>query len=131
MMADRFDIRTLRRPLLLGLIAGLILFGCVQKRSDSNLQPNPVGDSIPADSLTIELSGRNAVSVFNLLRSSHGVEFKSSAIGLFIQSIDSVRNSQTHFWTYTVNDTTPQVACDRCYTRAGDRVVWHYRKIGR
>ncbi len=131
MMADNFEIRTLWRPLLLGLIAGLVLFGCVQKRSDSNSQPSPTADSIAADSLTIDLAGLDSVTVFDLLRSSHGVEVKSSAIGLFVRGIDSVMNSQTHFWTYTVNDTVPQVACDRCLTRTGDRVVWHYRKSGR
>jgi hypothetical protein len=131
MVTTRLHKRALPGLLLIGLVAGLILFGCVEKRSNNSSQPGSGADSTKADSLTIELTGLDSVTVFDLLRTTHAIEFKSSAIGLFVRGIDSVMNSQSHFWTYTVNDTTPQIACDRCLTRTGDRVLWHYRKSSR
>jgi hypothetical protein len=82
-----------------------------------------------SDSLTIILGGRDSVSVLSLLEEDHRVETKASAIGLFVTCIDSLENSMYAYWLYSVNDTMPQVSCDKMITRIGDRVVWHYRKI--
>lgn len=126
MLKDTNRMHTQLRRLLPILTAGLVLVGCVQKRSDNNRQADT--GAAPSDSLTIELAGLDSVTVFDLLRSSHAVEFKNTAMGLFVRGIDSVMNSQTHFWTYSVNDSVPQIACDRYVTRTGDRVRWHYRR---
>jgi hypothetical protein len=81
-----------------------------------------------ADSVTVALSGVDSVSVFDLLKKNHTVDYHSTMAGVFVTGIDSVENSQRAYWIYTVNDTTPQVAADKMLTRDGDRVIWHLRK---
>ncbi len=80
------------------------------------------------DSVTITLTGVDSVSVLDLLKQSHQVLFRQSAMGSFVTSIDSIAGSHGAFWVYSVNDTTPEVACDKMITRSGDKVVWHLRK---
>ena len=82
-----------------------------------------------SDSVVIELVGINSTTVFELLRERHQVEFKSSALGVFVTAIDSVENSSGAYWIYTVNDSVPQVACDKCMIQNGDTVKWHFRKM--
>jgi hypothetical protein len=81
-----------------------------------------------ADSVTVALSGVDSVSVFDLLKRNHAVDYRSTMAGVFVTGIDSVENSQQAYWIYTVNDTSPQVAADKMLTHDGDRVVWHFRK---
>jgi hypothetical protein len=82
------------------------------------------------DSVTIELTGADSATVFDLLKARHRVDYLSTAGGVFVKSIDSVANGTSVFWIYSVNDTNPKVAADRMLTRTGDRVVWHFRKMG-
>lgn len=81
------------------------------------------------DSVVIELVGIDSTTVFELLKQHHQVDFKSSALGVFVTAIDSVENSSGAYWIYTVNDSTPQVACDKFLTESGDTVKWHFRKM--
>ena len=48
-------------------------------------------------------------------------------MGVFVTGIDSVQGGGNAFWIYMVNDTTPKIASDKMFTRAGDRVVWRLR----
>ncbi len=88
-----------------------------------------VSGLVAPDSVVIELAGIDSMTVFDLLRERHQVEFKSSALGVFVTAIDSVENSSGAYWIYTVNDSTPNVACDKCMTQNGDVVMWHFRKM--
>jgi hypothetical protein len=95
------------------------------RRSDDN------SDAASAkDSVLVELTGHGYLSVLELLRKSHQVDYKSSSMGVFVTGIDSIENSADHFWLYSVNDTMPKIACDRLITRQGDRVRWHFRSVG-
>ncbi|MEW6050533.1 MAG: DUF4430 domain-containing protein [Candidatus Zixiibacteriota bacterium] len=108
---------------LLALVLAVMLTGCGQNENRAGSPPEA-----SADSVVIELAGRDSVSVFDLLRSSHELEFKSTAMGMFVRSIDSVANSSAAYWVYSVNDTMPKIASDKMLTRTGDRVRWHLRK---
>lgn len=83
------------------------------------------------DSVTILLAGADSLTVFELLRNSHRVEYKSTATGVFVTSVDSVQNGNGVCWIYSVNDTMPAIACDRSVTSHGDTVKWHFRKVGK
>jgi hypothetical protein len=82
-----------------------------------------------ADSVSVVLSGVDSVSVFDLLKENHAVDYRSTMAGVFVTGIDSVNNCRQAYWIYTINDTTPQVAADKMLTRDGNRVVWHFRKV--
>ena len=97
------------------------------RRSDSNSD----AASTVNDSVLVELSGHGYLSVLELLRESHQVDYRPSSMGVFVTGIDSIENSADHFWIYSVNDTTPKIACDRLITLQGDRVRWHFRSIGK
>ena len=83
-----------------------------------------------SDSLVIELTGIDSVTVLDLLLSAHQVDYRTSLNGAFVTGIDSHENGGDCFWIYTVNDTKPSVACDKYYTSDGDRVKWHFRRMG-
>ncbi|MBD3401878.1 DUF4430 domain-containing protein [candidate division GN15 bacterium] len=82
----------------------------------------------PKDIATIELTGRDSTTVFELLNEAHEVQFKQSSLGTFVTGIDTLEVTPETFWVYTVNDSMPDVGADRCTTQAGDRVVWHLRE---
>mgnify|MGYP006313394669 CR=1 FL=1 len=122
-------------PALLALL-GLWIFGCSGESNTPKTEatPSAITDSARAasrkDSVLVELIGRDSVTVFDLLKESHRVDYLSTGGGVFVKGIDSVNNDPSTFWIYKVNDTTPKVAADRMSTRSGDRVVWHFRKMG-
>lgn len=83
------------------------------------------------DSLVIELTGVDSASVLDLLKATHRVEHQSSAMGVFVKTIDSIRNASGVYWLYSVNDSMANIACDRYITKDGDRIKWHFRRMGR
>ncbi len=85
-------------------------------------------DSVSHDSLTIELEGSDSLSVFEILKLNHSVTTKSTAMGEFVTGIDSVLVGDGYFWVYTVNDTVPQVACDKMNVKKTDYIKWYFRK---
>jgi len=85
----------------------------------------------PEDSLVIELSGVDSLSVLELLQREHDVSYRSTAAGAFVTSIGPATNSAEYFWLFSVNDSFPAVACDRCVISGNDRVRWHFRRVGR
>ncbi len=114
----------------------VLLTACSAKnqsgQKDTSKDTTAVADSAaavtPSDSLTIELTGLDSLSVFELLQKSHKVNYHPTALGVFVTGIDSLKNDSHHFWVYSVNDSFPQIASDKYLTATGDRVVWHYRK---
>lgn len=81
------------------------------------------------DSLIIELTGVEAQTVFDQLKSSHQVEYHSTALGMFVTAIDSIENNSGVYWVYSVNDSMPDIASNRYVTKNGDAVKWHFRKV--
>jgi len=122
--------------LLLAILLALFLCSCDSRtENESELSQSKAGDSavisVPSDSMVIELAGADSQTVFELLRNSHRVEYKSSAMGVFVTAIDSIENSSGAYWLYSVNDSMPQVACDKYVTKSGDVVKWRFRKTSR
>ena len=81
-----------------------------------------------ADSLTIELDGRDGLSVLDLTTAKHEVESHESPMGTFVKSIDSVASGDGYWWLFTVNDSTINTACDKYITKNGDVIKWHFKK---
>ncbi|MCM2272641.1 MAG: DUF4430 domain-containing protein [candidate division Zixibacteria bacterium] len=117
--------------LILLLAVALIIHGCGKQQEAEPLdraQDSASATETPGrDSVTFELAGQDSVTAFELLQRAHYVEFRSTAMGLFVTGIDSVQGGGNAFWIYTVNDTTPKTASDKMFTRTGDRVVWRLR----
>lgn len=81
------------------------------------------------DSLVIELKGEDSSSVFDILKARHKVKYFSSAMGIFVTAIDSLKNTPRLFWVYSVNDSMAKIACDKYITKTGDKIKWHYRYL--
>jgi hypothetical protein len=120
--------------LLAAVLSMFLLCSCDSKtENERDLRQSEAGDSTalspPPDSVVIELVGADSQTVFDLLEDSHEVEYKSSVMGIFVTAIDSIENSTGAYWIYSVNDSMPQVACDKYVTKHGDVVKWHFRKM--
>jgi hypothetical protein len=121
---------------ILVLAAGTAILaatGCGKKETAAKdaAKPDSVTVANTEDSVTIDLSGIDSVSPFALLQRRHVVDFKKTAMGVFVRGIDSIMAGPGTFWLYSVNDTMPEIAADRMLTRTGDKVVWHLRKAKR
>ena len=116
---------------VIGLIAMLTFTTCGNQAKQTAKNTSSTDTTLvtePQDSVVIDLTGEDSVSVFELLRRNHNVDYKSTTMGVFISGIDGLKNGSGVYWIYSVNDTTPQVASDRVLTKSGDRVQWHFRK---
>lgn len=114
--------------LFTGLALGLFLLSvaCSQKQEQTTAEEDAASEI--KDSLVIELEGVDSVSVFDLLKEKHLVEYHPSLQGVFVTAIDSVSGGDGYFWIYAVNDTPAQVACDKYITKNGDTIKWLFRK---
>ena len=115
-------------PVLTLLLITAALIACGGQTDDSSSDADTSAPASASDSLVITLVGEDSVSVLQLLQRDHEVDLKSSVMGVFVTAIDSLETAPSVFWVYTVNDTSPKVACDRMLTRDGDMVRWHFRK---
>lgn len=109
------------------LLVVVLSLGCGEPDENSQSESDKSGTAADRDSVTVVMAGQDSVSVFDLLKSSHEVDFKSSAMGIFVLAIDSVRNGSRGYWLFSVNDTFPKVASDRYLTSDSDVIVWHLR----
>jgi hypothetical protein len=109
------------------IISALLLLGGCGAKDTGGKIPAPAADS-SADSLTIELAGRDGISVLELTLESHTIVSYESALGTFVEAIDSVKADGGYWWLFTVNDSTVNTASDKCITKDGDIVRWHFKK---
>ena len=121
-----------------GRFAAVIIFlstnivSCGSEQSQQEPAPDTTAQAqTTGDSLVIELAGEDSVSVLELLKRDHAVEYRGTAAGAFVTSIGPTANSAEYFWLFSINDTFPTVACDRCVVSSADRVRWHFRRVGR
>lgn len=118
--------KTFNQSLLLVWVS-LVALSC-QGNNEGDIQTDKSDSSAAARIeylARIELLGRDSVSVLELLEESHRVDYKSSAMGVFVTAIDGQPESGQAYWVYQINDTTPRVACDKVLTRTGDSIVWY------
>ena len=83
----------------------------------------------PADSLVLVMVAQDTTSALDLLEANHEVQSHSTTMGVFVKSIDSLAGGGSAFWVFSVNDTMPQVGCDKAVVVPGDTVRWHFRRI--
>jgi uncharacterized protein YcfL len=101
------------RILLAAFLMLLLLAGCTR---DPNFNVEK----------TIVLPDSAGLSVFELLRAYHTVEFDSTASGTFVKSIDGTANTRSQYWLYFVDDTAGKVASDKFMLKGGEAVEWRY-----
>ncbi len=128
-------IHPLKQLLLTAAALALATFftGCGSDSKPTPKQTDSASTSVAKgqDSLAIELVGVDQTSVLDLLKAKHEVDYRGTVVGAFVTRVDRAEASAEYFWMYSVNDSFPQTACDKCVTSNGDRVVWHFRRMGR
>jgi len=117
--------------MILGLLPILSTCNSKQQADKQESDPGVQTSGQSEDSLVIELSGVDSLTVLELLQREHEVNYRSTAAGAFVTAIDAVSNSAENFWLFSVNDSFPTVACDRCVISGNDRIKWHFRRAGR
>lgn len=118
---------------LLVIALASLLFACGEAEEKSSTEGTPaVGEHMAyRDSIVLNLDGVDSTTVLQLLQQDHSVHALSTAGGAFVEGIDEYGDNGEYFWIYTVNDTAPTVACDRYITSDGDKIKWHFRKVGK
>ena len=84
----------------------------------------------PADSLILEMTGIDSLTVFDILVKEHEVKHMTSLKGAYVIRIDSISNQGGYYWLYSVNGAMGDVACDKHVTKDSDAIRWHYRMTG-
>lgn len=113
------------------LLAILTITSLVACSSSGENSSGDESGELPIDSVVIEITGVDSISVFELTREDYTVIYESSRFGVFVKAIDGKHIGGNHFWIYTVNDTAQNIAADKYITRDGDKIVWHLRRITR
>jgi hypothetical protein len=103
------------RTLSLLLLAGSIALACSGGNEDENIVQ------------AIVLEGEDGLTVFDLLRKSHEVEYSKAAMGVFIKSIDGIENKGGHYWAFSVNGKPGKSACNKVKTTGEDIIKWEYK----
>ncbi len=110
-------------------ILALILIACLfLLNACSSSDQVEETESVPVDSIIIELSGQDSVSVLDLLTAKHMVNITQTSAGAFVKGINSVKAGNGYFWLYSVNDTMPKTAADNFITSESDKIRWIFRK---
>jgi len=76
---------------------------------------------------SINLTGENGKSVFDILKSKYQVDSSDSSFGVMINSINGLASSDKEFWLYSVNGKPGEVAADKYITNNGDQITWEYK----
>ena len=82
-----------------------------------------------AASKVISYEGKTGENVLSLLNKNHQVEAEDSPAGAFVNAIDGVKNSESDYWMYYVNDEPGEVAADQYQTKDGDKIEWRYESL--
>ncbi len=109
------------------IISAISLSFCGNNKTDVGSGAN-INNS-GKDSLVITLFGYDNLSVLELTKEKHLVEFVKSPMGAFVIGIDSVYSGGGYGWLFSVNDSFVQVAADAYITKDSDIIAWHYRKF--
>jgi len=115
-----------RKFLLVTITLFFVAAGCPNKGEKEKAAATDV--SPDRDSVVLVMLGTDSLTVLEILKQSHSVDFKSSSMGVFVRAIDSVEQSSAAYWLYSVNGEMPKTACDKYIVSAGDTIRWHLRK---
>ncbi|MFH1584692.1 MAG: DUF4430 domain-containing protein, partial [Patescibacteria group bacterium] len=80
--------------------------------------------SFPAESLR---AGSAVLELLEALEERHGVPVetrKFSGVGVFVEAIHGVRNTESSYWQYWVNGEYAKVGAGQYKLRDGDEVLW-------
>ena len=96
------------------VVAVLYLAGCSSAADDRHIRRR------------IVLPDSAGVTVFELLKSHHEVEYRQTPSGIFVTGIDSISNTTSSYWMYFVNDSAGTTASDRRLLFGREKVEWRY-----
>jgi hypothetical protein len=99
---------------LIIILLAVFIFSCGQTADDQT------------DIKPISLRTDPGKTVFDLLLAEHEVDYIESGMGVFIKSIDGIKNAGGHFWIYYVNDKRGDIACSKFIVSEGDKIEWRY-----
>ena len=117
----------MKRFILLGIIFifAIALFSCSggKDRADDKTETS---QNISKDDKIVRLDTRSGKTVFELLQTQNAIEFEQTPQGVFVTSINGVKNGGGKAWHYYINDQPANVACDKAVLFTGDIAEWRF-----
>ena len=117
----------MKRFILIGilLIGAIALFSCSggKGRADDKTE---TAQNVTKGDKVVKLDTRSGKTVFELLQAQNAIEFEQTPQGVFITSINGLKNGGGKAWRYYINDQPANVACDKAVLFAGDIVEWRF-----
>lgn len=101
------------------------LLGCLGQDEPGEIHVTLIlQDGVAEKEITVTLS--EGASVLDLLEKATRVEYKESASGVFVESINGIRNDaeKNLWWVYYINEISASVSCDKYRLEEGDVVRW-------
>lgn len=77
----------------------------------------------------VQYQGENEKSVFELLTQKHDVEYSQSDLGVFVESVDSLSNSDNEYWIYYIDGEMGMTAADKTITQNNQNIEWKYQQL--
>lgn len=101
------------------IVTSILLLLACSGASDNN-------SNASANDKLIELDMTAGQTVFELLNAQHEIKFKQTSMGIFIESINGIKNKSGQAWKFYVNDQPAQVSCNNVVVFEGDKVTWKF-----
>ena len=114
------------------LVVIVVVTGFIYKNSQTTKTQSSVAESVSESKSTevskiVTYNGVEGKTAFDLLNEKYTVEAETSSFGVMVNSINGLKNSDTEYWLYSVNDKSPDVGADKFFTKNSDQVKWEYK----
>jgi len=77
----------------------------------------------------IEITANQDQTVLDVLKANNEVDYTDSSSGAFINKINGIENTDSKYWSYSVNGVDGMVAADKYICKKGDKIKWQYKSF--
>lgn len=91
--------------------------------------PQKNNNNAVASVQSIRYEGVDGKNALELLEENNQIQTQDTSLGVFVQEINGISNSDTNYWIYYVNDQIGTVGPDQYQTKNGDVIEWRYENV--
>lgn len=111
------------------IVTTLLLTGCTTQQTspaDQN-QATPPLTPAPTKKGTISYECAPGKTAFELLQSTHQVDFSQTSYGKMVTSIDGIPNGDGKYWLYLVDDKEATVGAEAYHCVNAEQINWELK----
>lgn len=109
------------------ILGGSLLGGYVSQKQTQEVAGEVTFQ--PVVEKVISYEGEEGKTALDLLKASHEIGTQDSSIGVFITSIDGVKNEDNKYWMFYTEDQLAPIAADQYETKAGEKIEWRFERL--